>query len=410
MNKVLGFVLIFLTIFVSRATSIEVTSLQSEKRLEFNELFPKKICDDIYNNSYFGLEKKPNREIMLMNYINLKKLKVNETDAILTIYLDQRSYSYKEPKLDLIIFRSLSDDFSDQIQAITERITKAGTKNIVVCEYDLSTSLKDGKFFDFRMSFDNSLKVILNENPQLQPKILIYYDGTIEYVFFDEEISYAVPEFDYRIYPFDSHQFRFSISSKIYENLYFEKSNKFKILLDETKKNNYLNVSSPGWTVNNYISYPAVDSLTDAYSEYSKHSLKSDLIIERNWLPYLLKFIIPIVVITLLSYACVYITLADGRAGLLGTLLVSFVAFNLVLVGRIPELPYVTLFDWIVLMGYLISALSIIALCVESFYLSYYFKGTAKRRFSKVTIVIKIAFPIVYILVLFFGFQQFVST
>ena len=410
MNKVLGFVLIFLTIFVSRATSIEVTSLQSEKRLEFNELFPKKICDDIYNNSYFGLEKKPNREIMLMNYINLKKLKVNETDAILTIYLDQRSYSYKEPKLDLIIFRSLSDDFSDQIQAITERITKAGTKNIVVCEYDLSTSLKDGKFFDFRMSFDNSLKVIMNENPQLQPKILIYYDGTIEYVFFDEEISYAVPEFDYRIYPFDSHQFRFSISSKIYENLYFEKSNKFKILLDETKKNNYLNVSSPGWTVNNYISYPAVDSLTDAYSEYSKHSLKSDLIIERNWLPYLLKFIIPIVVITLLSYACVYITLADGRAGLLGTLLVSFVAFNLVLVGRIPELPYVTLFDWIVLMGYLISALSIIALCVESFYLSYYFKGTAKRRFSKVTIVIKIAFPIVYILVLFFGFQQFVST
>jgi len=410
MNRVLGFVLIFLTIFVSRATSIEVTSLQSEKRLEFNELFPKKICDDIYNNSYFGLEKKPNREIMLMNYINLKKLKVNETDAILTIYLDQRSYSYKEPKLDLIIFRSLSDDFSDQIQAITERITKAGTKNIVVCEYDLSTSLKDGKFFDFRMSFDNSLKVILNENPQLQPKILIYYDGTIEYVFFDEEISYAVPEFDYRIYPFDSHQFRFSISSKIYENLYFEKSNKFKILLDETKKNNYLNVSSPGWTVNNYISYPAVDSLTDAYSEYSKHSLKSDLIIERNWLPYLLKFIIPIVVITLLSYACVYITLADGRAGLLGTLLVSFVAFNLVLVGRIPELPYVTLFDWIVLMGYLISALSIIALCVESFYLSYYFKGTAKRRFSKVTIVIKIAFPIVYILVLFFGFQQFVST
>ena len=410
MNRVLGFVLIFLTIFVSRATSIEVTSLQSEKRLEFNELFPKKICDDIYNNSSFGLEKKPNREIMLMNYINLKKLKVNETDAILTIYLDQRSYSYKEPKLDLIIFRSLSDDFSDQIQSITERITKAGTKNIVVCEYDLSTSLKDGKFFDFRMSFDNSLKVIMNENPQLQPKILIYYDGTIEYVFFDEEISYAVPEFDYRIYPFDSHQFRFSISSKIYENLYFEKSNKFKILLDETKKNNYLNVSSPGWTVNNYISYPAVDSLTDAYSEYSKHSLKSDLIIERNWLPYLLKFIIPIVVITLLSYACVYITLADGRAGLLGTLLVSFVAFNLVLVGRIPELPYVTLFDWIVLMGYLISALSIIALCVESFYLSYYFKGTAKRRFSKVTIVIKIAFPIVYILVLFFGFQQFVST
>ena len=156
---------------------------------------------------------------MLMNYINLKKLKLNETEAEFTIYLDQRTYSYREPKLDLIIFQSLSDDFSSQILSITERIKKAGTKKIVVCEYDLANSLKNGKFFDFKMSFDNSLKVLTNENPQLQPKILIYYDGTIEYVHFDEEIYYAVPEFDYRIYPFDSHQFRFSISSKIYENL-----------------------------------------------------------------------------------------------------------------------------------------------------------------------------------------------
>ena len=34
--------------------SIEVSSFQPEKRLEFNELFPQKVCDDIYNNSNFG--------------------------------------------------------------------------------------------------------------------------------------------------------------------------------------------------------------------------------------------------------------------------------------------------------------------------------------------------------------------
>ena len=91
--------------------SIEVSSFQPEKRLEFNELFPQKVCDDIYNNSNFGLTKKPEREIMLMNYINLKKLKLNETEAEFTIYLDQRTYSYKEPKLDLIIFQSLLSFF-----------------------------------------------------------------------------------------------------------------------------------------------------------------------------------------------------------------------------------------------------------------------------------------------------------
>jgi len=113
--------------------SIEVSSFQPEKRLEFNELFPQKVCDDIYNNSNFGLTKKPEREIMLMNYINLKKLKVNETESELTIYLDQRTYSYKEPKLDLIIFQSLSDDFSSEIRSITERIKKL-EQTIVVCD------------------------------------------------------------------------------------------------------------------------------------------------------------------------------------------------------------------------------------------------------------------------------------
>ncbi len=95
MKRFLGFVFILFTIFISRAVSIEVSSFQPEKRLEFNELFPQKICDDIYSNSNFGLAKKPEREIMLMNYINLKKLKLNETKAEFTIYLDQITYSYK---------------------------------------------------------------------------------------------------------------------------------------------------------------------------------------------------------------------------------------------------------------------------------------------------------------------------
>ena len=58
MTRFLGFILIFLSIFISRAISIEVTSLEAEKRLEFSELFPKRICDNIYDKSAFGTEKK----------------------------------------------------------------------------------------------------------------------------------------------------------------------------------------------------------------------------------------------------------------------------------------------------------------------------------------------------------------
>ena len=66
--------------------------------------------------------------------------------------LDAIKFLKKKKKLDLIIFNNLSDDFSDQITSITKKISKAKTKKIVVCEYDLEMSIKNGKFFDLRIN------------------------------------------------------------------------------------------------------------------------------------------------------------------------------------------------------------------------------------------------------------------
>ena len=107
MTRFLGFVLIFLSIFVSRAISIEVSSLEAEKRLEFSELFPKRICDNIYDKSTFGVEKKLKEDVTLKNYFNLKRINLDEQKSTLSLFLDQRSFFYTEPKLNLIIFNSL---------------------------------------------------------------------------------------------------------------------------------------------------------------------------------------------------------------------------------------------------------------------------------------------------------------
>ena len=105
---------------------------------------------------------------------------------------------------------------------INETVSISKTKKIVVCEYNLNSGLEDGKFFNFDMTYDNHLKVETN----VEPKILIYYDGTIEYVFYDEKVDYAIPDFDYRFYPFDKHELRFNISSGIYDKLYIDKPKK----------------------------------------------------------------------------------------------------------------------------------------------------------------------------------------
>ena len=107
---------------------------------------------------------------MVMAYHNLKRIKINETDSSLSLFFDNRTYNYNSKKLDLIIFNNLSDDFSDQITSITKKISKAKTKKIVVCEYDLQKSIENGKFFDLRINFDNSLRNISNE----KQKILIF--------------------------------------------------------------------------------------------------------------------------------------------------------------------------------------------------------------------------------------------
>ena len=102
--------LIFFTIF-SKSFAIEVTSLEAEKRLEFSELFPKNICNKIYEDSSFGKENKLSKELELKTYFNLKRLNVDETNSNLSLYFDQRTFFYKEPKLGVIIFNSISDDF-----------------------------------------------------------------------------------------------------------------------------------------------------------------------------------------------------------------------------------------------------------------------------------------------------------
>ena len=380
MTRFFGFVLIFLTIFISRAISIEVTSLEAEKRLEFSELFPKRICDNIYDQSNFGVEKKLKEDVTLKNYFNLKRINLDEQKSTLSLFLDQRSFFYTEPKLNLIIFNSLSDDFSNEMSAINKKVIEAKTQKIVVCEYDLNKSISEGKFFDFQMTFQDSTKVESN----VKPKILIFYDGTIEYVYYDEVASYNISDFDYKRYPFDEQSFKFVIYSKIFEKVSFRASNKFKILNDEMREVNFSNISSPGWTINQYIAYPYMETLVDAYSDYAKHSITTEFLIQRNSISFVFKFIMPIVMIIIVTYFTVFVPFEFYRISVCITLVLSLVAFNLVAAAsKIPNMPYLNVFDWFIFTAY-INAISVLIITfVESIYIGH-FMGYGQKDILKI--------------------------
>ncbi len=380
MIRFLGFILIFLTIFISRSISIEVTSLEAEKRLEFSELFPKRICDNIYDKSTFGTEKKLKEYVTLKNFFNLKRINLDEQNSSLSLFLDQRSFYYTEPKLNLIIFNSLSDDFSDEMSAINKKVIEAKTQKIVVCEYDLNKSISEGKFFDFQMTYQDSTKVESN----IDPKILIFYDGTVEYIYYDEVVTYNISDFNYKKYPFDEQSFKFVVYSKVFEKVSFRASDKFKILNDEMRKVNFTNISSPGWTINQFISYPYMETLVDAYSDYAKHSITTEFIIERNSISFVFKFIMPIVMIIMVTYFTIFLPFEFYRISVCITLVLSLVAFNLVAASsKIPDMPYLNVFDWFIFTAYINAISVLIVTFIESIYIGQ-FMGYGQKDILKV--------------------------
>ena len=380
MIRFLGFILIFLTIFISRSISIEVTSLEAEKRLEFSELFPKRICNNIYDKSAFGTEKKLKEYVTLKNFFNLKRINLDEQNSSLSLFLDQRSFYYTEPKLNLIIFNSLSDDFSDEMSAINKKVIEAKTQKIVVCEYDLNKSISEGKFFDFQMTYQDSTKVESN----IDPKILIFYDGTVEYIYYDEVVTYNISDFNYKKYPFDEQSFKFVVYSKVFEKVSFRASDKFKILNDEMRKVNFTNISSPGWTINQFISYPYMETLVDAYSDYAKHSITTEFLIQRNSISFVFKFIMPIVMIIMVTYFTIFLPFEFYRISVCITLVLSLVAFNLVAASsKIPDMPYLNVFDWFIFTAYINAISVLIVTFIESIYIGQ-FMGYGQKDILKV--------------------------
>ena len=361
--------LFFITIFC-KSFAIEVSSLDAEKKLEFSELFPKKICNKIYEESSFGKKNKLSEDVELNAYFNLKRLNVDETNSNLSLYFDQRSFNYKEPKLGIIIFNSISDDFvSDEMKSINKKIGDAETEKIVVCEYDLEKSLSEGKFFDFKIIFENATKVESN----VPSKIIIYFDGTIEYLYFAERVEYNTSEFNYKKYPFDTQSFKISVSPQIFEHLSFRISAKCKLLNAAIQEINFLNTSSPGWSLKQYTTYPDVEPLGDLYSDYAKNSVKSEITIDRNSISFVFKFIIPILLIIIINYCTIFVPMEYERITVCITLVLSLVAFNLVAAtAKIPEMPYLNIFDWFIFTAY-INAISVLLISfIEAIYIGHF--------------------------------------
>ena len=147
---------------------------------------------------------------------------------------------------------------------------------------------------------------------------------------------------------------------------------------------NFTNISSPGWTINQFISYPYMETLVDAYSDYAKHSITTEFLIERNSVSFVFKFIMPIVMIIMVTYFTIFVPFDFHRVSVCITLVLSLVAFNLVAAAsKIPDMPYLNVFDWFIFTAY-INAISVLLVTfIESTYIGQ-FMGYGSEDILKV--------------------------
>ena len=189
-----------------------------------------------------------------------------------------------------------------------------------------------------------------------------------------------------------------------------------KFYSPKKKDKGFSSISFPGWTIKKYISYPNSKPLEDVYSDYSEHSMVSELSFVRNFNSYIFKLIVPIIGITFLVYACVFMRIVDGRITLLGTLLFTFVAFEFVTLGQTPELQYITLLDWLIFLGYAFTVIAMIFSIIESYYLrgrkvliAADLQEEDKNFLDRVRFYYKIILPIAYLISLLIGYYFIIS-
>ena len=122
-----------------------------------------------------------------------------------------------------------------------------------------------------------------------------------------------------------------------------------------------------------------METLVDAYSDYAKHSITTEFIIERNSISFVFKFIMPIVMIIMVTYFTIFVPFEFHRIGVCITLVLSLVAFNLVAAAsRIPDMPYLNVFDWFIFTAYINAISVLIVTFIESIYIGH-FMGYGQR-------------------------------
>jgi hypothetical protein len=223
---------------------------------------------------------------------------------------------------------------------------------------------------------------ISNKRVILNPNNIVTYNERFRAVF--SEVM------DFKKFPFDTQTFSIQLEAFSYDET--------KLFFSDAKINKHWEVSgmSEEWEVLNKkihvnsIEYPHLDKNKPLV--FSRYNL--EVRAERKTNYYIWQFILPLILIIILSWTVFWMTGFSDKLAVGFTLLLTVVAFNFKSATVLPKLPYKTFIESLITLSYLTIFISILLVVFGT----YYTKDNKNLTFSKLMKISRYVIPILFIL------------
>ena len=244
--------------------------------------------------------------------------------------------------------------------------------------------------------------IVKNELENKEVEIYFYYeiynDGSEDFYIEIKEKgigTFTKPkQLDFRAFPFDSHNLEF-IFSDVKDGVYttsFNLDYYSDLILNEKLKAKIVQWNIPGelGKISSYDHYDLYD--------YRYDGLNYSFDIERNSVYYIWKILAPIFLLLILSWSVFWLKIEHIESRLTVTIvsLLALIAYNNIVDENIPQLPYLTIMDQIILSSYVFAT-------IPTFLSILYSNYNSKINSSIINSqnYVRIIGPILYLLILF---------
>lgn len=204
--------------------------------------------------------------------------------------------------------------------------------------------------------------------------------GEDGYVTYEERFSLTLgASFDLRRFPFDTQKLAIEILPGADESI-------LALSLSEFSQGR---IAMPEWNLAEEPYEARIDRSIRPYDAdnaplFSRAVFQIN--IERNWVYYFWRVILPLLTITVLSWSVLWMDRKDigSRLSISFTVLLTIVAFNLIVADALPRIDYLTFIDLLILMTYIWTG-AMLALCLHIYRLIGAGHEEKAERFDEMT-------------------------